>query len=98
LIIGVIALAILNIVLIPATLAKYKNIFYRLPLFVFIMCSLILCFFIARAGFVSDELGIGGDKAAPLYGHELIISAAIGIVFLLYQIINLTINKSRHGL
>jgi len=45
-----------------------------------------MCFFIARAGFISDELGIGGHMVAPFYGHELVILATIGLISLLYQI------------
>jgi hypothetical protein len=80
------ALTIINTVLLPATLTKYKNIFYRLPLFLCILLSFIMCFFIARAGFISDELGIGGHMVAPFYGHELVILATIGLISLLYQI------------
>ncbi len=92
--IAVLLLGLINTALLTKSFRAANRAAYRVILSVACVLALVICYFMGRAGIISDEQMVSGSDVAPFYGTEWYLLVAIGVVTLLFQFY--LIRKSSH--
>jgi hypothetical protein len=83
---GVMGLGVTNLALLPFSFMRSRNNLDRLIPGVFIVAATVMCYFLERAGYISDAQGIGGDQVPPFFGTEWYFLLAVGILAIVFQL------------